>query len=130
MRRRTRPRSQHERDERSVKSDGREFKGSQIVVKVDNSMTCMIEAAPNGVTTSGDVYVIFEEGVLRRSDEVKARGISDGSIVQVTSNLRGRGKRGQEEQSGREQAVSQKRLESLQGRLEQEPSDSRQGQSD
>ena len=40
-----------------------------------------------------DVYVTFEGRVLRRSGEVKASGISDGSTLQVASETRGGGHR-------------------------------------
>ena len=50
-----------------------------------------------------DVYVTFEGRVLRRSDEVKACGMSDGSTLQVVSKIRGgRKAQGQDEQRGEE----------------------------
>ena len=45
VRRRRMQRRQQESDERSEKSDGRQFKGGQIVVKVDESKTCIRDAA-------------------------------------------------------------------------------------
>ena len=60
---------------------------------------------------------------------MKACGISDGSFVQVTSKLRGGGKRkGKRSNAEEKQAVSQKRLESLQGQLEQK--DAQESESD
>ena len=46
VRSRARQRSQQEGDE-SARSGGREFKGIQIVVKVNNSKTCMVDATPS-----------------------------------------------------------------------------------
>ena len=84
VKRRTRQRSQQQRDEESVKSSRRKFNGIQIVVKVDNSKTCMIDATPSDEVSNimrkipnsaccnkRDVHVTFEGRVLKRIDEVK-----------------------------------------------------------
>ena len=44
-----------------------------------------------------DVYETFNGRTLIRIDEMKTRGISDGSTVQITSQLRDRGNVGQDE---------------------------------
>ena len=73
VKRRIRQRSQQERDERNVRSGRREFKGIQVVVKVDNSKTCMVDATPrdkvsdimgkipnSACYSKRDVHVTFE----------------------------------------------------------------------
>ena len=60
---------------------------------------------------------------------MKGCGVSDESLVQVTSKLRGGGKRKDKRiQAEEKQAVSQKRLESSQGQLERK--DAQESESD
>ena len=59
----------------------------------NDQVSDILRKIPNGTChDKRDVHVTFERGVLRRSDEVKPCGISDGSSVQVTSKIRGGGK--------------------------------------
>ena len=109
MKRRTRHRSQQERNERSVKSSRREFKGIQIVVKVDNSNTSMTDATPSDKVsdiTRKIPYVTFEGRVLRRSDYVKTFGTSDGSTLQVPSEFRGGGQRKEKKSKAEKKQVT------------------------
>ena len=105
VKRRTKQRRQQGRDEASAKSDGKGFKTIQIFVKVDGSKVFPLEVSlsdkvgdvakriPSSACDSKrDVCMTCEGRVIRRSNDLKNCGISDGSTVQVMSRMRGGGK--------------------------------------
>ena len=123
VKRRTKQRRQPGRDEASVKFDGRMFRTIQMFVKVDGCQAFPLEVSlsdkvgdvvkriPSSACDSKrDVYMTCEGRVIRRSDDLKGCGISDGGTLQVTPRLRGGRHKGQEE-SSREEARSQNRHE-------------------
>ena len=83
----------------------------QIFVEVDGSKAFSLDASlsdkvgdiakriPNSACCSKrDVYVTYEGRVIRRSDELRSSGVSDGSTLQVLSRMRG-GKRLEDKKS-------------------------------
>ena len=105
----------------------------QIFVKVDGMKTVAMEASPEDKvqkilnTVSGSdrhVYVTSGGRVLRGSDKLKSCEVRDGSTVQVTSRMRGRGKhREKKSKIEKERSGSPKKIEQAHGqKSEVEPS--------
>ena len=55
---------------------------SEIVKRILTSACC----------SKSDVYVTCEEKVLKRGEELRRYGVSEGSVVQVVSKMRGGGR--------------------------------------
>ena len=98
VKRRTERRRQQRRD---VKSDGRGFRTIEIFVKVDGCKVFPLnvslghnfgDVVIRAYENKRDVSMTCEGRVIRRSDDLKNCGISDGSTVQVMSRMRGGGK--------------------------------------
>ena len=94
VKRRTKQWRQQGCEESSVESDGRRLRMIQIFVKVDGSEVLPLEVSmsdkvgdvvtriPSSACGSKrDVYMTCEGRVMRRSDDLKNCGISDGSTV-------------------------------------------------
>ena len=105
MKRRTEQRRLQRRDDASLKSDGRKLRTIQIFVKVDGSKTFplkvslsdevgdVVKRIPSSACDSErDVCMTCEGRVIRRGDELKGCGISDGGTLQVMSRMRGGGR--------------------------------------
>ena len=80
-------------------------KTSQIIVKVDGSRTIAMETAlsdkvgdvvkkipTSACCNKSDVYAMCEGKVLRRGEESRRCGVSEGSVVQMVNKMRGGGK--------------------------------------
>ena len=89
---------------RQPEEDGKNPRMIQIFVKVDGSKTLPLIVSPsdkvdevmrrtqNNVKYSkSDVHMTCEGRVIRRGDELRSSGVSDGSTVQITNVMRGGG---------------------------------------
>ena len=93
----------------------------QIFVKVDGMKTVTMEVSPedkvqkilNTVSKSNrDVYVTSGGTILKRSDKLKSCEVRDGSTVEVTSRMRGRGRhKDKKSKSEKKQTTNSERLE-------------------
>ena len=95
-----------------VTRNKRQKKMVQIFVKVDEAKVTPMEVSLTDgkvedvmrqVHKDEDVYVTMHGRVLRRNEKLKSCGVTDGCTIQVTSRLRGGGKKqGQEGPEGKE----------------------------
>ena len=101
--------------------DGKSRKSIQIFVKMDGSRTVAMDVSQNDkvgdmmkrIPNGGDMYVTSGR-VLRRSEELRSCGVSDGSTVEVMSRMRCGGrhknKRAEAEKKTRQRRSSESRV--------------------
>ena len=121
------------RTRRKVVEEGHEGEGEkncrkavQIFVKVDGMKTVLREVSPedkvqkilNIVSGSDqDVYATCEGRMLRKDDELRSCGVSDGCTIQVMSKMRGGGKhKGKTSKAEKKRDRTQRRRNGREGR--------------